>query len=280
MVLPGFLAAGRAGETLTAGGGRFLKLEAGKPIEIIPLTGVNPPDGEEADGKNCVISFMQYSLWLEEGQRPEGVSSPMFPSIGGPYDPGKLLGLDAKFRGMMLCVVKGDDQEQIWGFGKQVFKQLVEIEDALGESIRGKVIKISKTGTGMSTKYRVVNTGRSVPVSGSPETDLLEWIGPTTREEIVELLEKAEQWPPAGGDPMLAKKAVRPSVTPTAKPATTKPAAAPAAATPKPAVKKPVVVEEEPVVEEELGDEFEDFEDEVIEEEEILEEDLEVVDEE
>lgn len=262
MVLPSFIAAGRSGELLTAGGGRFLKLESGKAITIIPLSGVNPPNEEEADGRNCVISFMQYSIWLDEANRPEGANSPMFPAIGGPHDPGRLLGLEPKFRAMMICVVQGDDQEQIWAFGKQVFKQLVEIEDALGESIRGKILKITKTGTGMNTKYRVVNTGKSVPVDGTPDTDLLEWLGPTSREEIVEMLVKAEQWPPAGGDPAMVVKP-KPAVRPTAKPATTPTAAAPKAATPKPPVKKEPVVEEEDEV---LDDEFEDFDEEVDEE--------------
>lgn len=196
--IPSFIRTGQGGLASLASGS-FLKLEAGKPISIIPLTGVEPPPGKAPNGKNCVISFMQYALWLEN--LPEGSRSPIFPAIGGKDDPGALLGLEPKFRALLLCSVEGEEEEKILPMGAQLFKQLVEIEQTLGQSIKGRVLRISRTGSGMQTKYRAVPSGASVEVTGEPELDLTENIGPTSRAEIVAMLEKAGKWPPVGGDP-------------------------------------------------------------------------------
>lgn len=196
--VPSFIRTGQNGLAQLASGS-FIKLEAGKPISIIPLTGVEPPPGKTPTGNNCVISFMQYAAWMEN--LPEGQRSPIFPQLGGKDDPGALLGLEPKFRALMLCTVEGEEEEKILPMGAQLFKQLVEIEQALGQSIKGRVLRISRTGSGMQTKYRAVATGAFVEVTGEPELDLTENIGPTSRAEIVEMLTKVGMWPPKGGDP-------------------------------------------------------------------------------
>lgn len=197
--MPSFVKGGEQGGVLL-NKGTFLKLESGKPLEIVPLTGVNPPPGELMSGHNCLMSFQQYTLWLDD--LPTGKFSPSFPNLGGKGEVGQVLGLTPTFRCMMLVMVNGEEDEQIWAFGKQVFSQLVEIEQAAGESIRGLVLRVSKTGEKMQTKYRVVPTSRRVPVSGEPETDLTKFVGPTTREEIIKLLVEVDAWPPPGGDPL------------------------------------------------------------------------------
>jgi len=198
MAMPSFISSGSAG--LSSGGNRFVRLESGKPIEIIPLTGVDAPPGQTPNGKNSIISYRQYTKWIDNPT--EGQRSPSFPAIGGESDPGAMLGLEAKFRGMMLCVIKGEeDTEKIFAFGVSVFKQLVDAEAALGESIRGRVFRVLKKGDGINTKYTVTNTGRMVDIDGEPETNLLDHLGPTTRPEIIKMLEEASLWPPEGGDP-------------------------------------------------------------------------------
>lgn len=200
MVLPSFIGAGS--DVQTGGASKFVRLEQGKPLELIPLTGVEPPAGESPDGKNCVISFRQYTFWIDNPS--EGQRSPSFPALGTKDDPGALLGLESKFRGMMICVQKDDEGEKVWGFGVSVFKQLCDIEAALGESLRGHILRVLKKGEGMQTKYTIVNTGRVVDIEGEPETDLMEYVGPTTRPEIIEKLVEAGAWPPPGGDPFAA----------------------------------------------------------------------------
>ena len=227
MALPSFVGAGK---DVQLGGNKWVRLEEGKPVDIIPLTGVEPPDGETPNGSNCVISYRKYTMWLDDLK--EGQRSPSFPAIGTPDDPGAMLGLEAKFTGLMICAIKGEDGEKIWNFGISVFKQLVDIEAALGESIKGHIIRVTKKGSGMSTKYAVVNTGRTAEIEGEPETDLMEQLGPTTRKEIVAVLEEAGVWPPVGGDPYAEAKA--PPAKTGAKVGGSKPATKPAT---KPAAK-------------------------------------------
>lgn len=202
MTLPSFVGAGK---DVQLGGTKWIRLEEGKPVDIIPLTGVEPPDGETPSGSNCVISYRKYTMWLDDLK--EGQRSPSFPALGSADDPGAMLGLEAKFTGLMICAQKGEDGEKIWQFGISVFKQLVDIEAALGESIKGHIIRVTKKGSGMSTKYAVVNTGRIADIEGEPETDLMEQLGPTTRKEIIKVLEEVGQWPPVGGDPYAEAKA-------------------------------------------------------------------------
>lgn len=205
--VPSFIKSGIRGLD-ALGGSRFVKLESGKAIEIIPLTGLEPPDGEDANGTNCVISFQQYAIWMDD--LPEGKRSPVFPAIGGKYDPGVLLGITPRFRALLLCMVNGEEDEKILAMGPAIFKELVQIEMATGRSLKGCVLRILRTGSGMATRYKVVFTGRMAEIEGEPETDLLEHIGPTTREEIVQMLTEVGQWPPPGGDPALEVKAAKP----------------------------------------------------------------------
>lgn len=224
--LPSFIKAGAAGSEIAESGSKFIKPEEGKVLSIIPLTGIDAPEGEEPNGSNCVISFNQYSIWMDREDLPDGVMSPMFPALGGPSDPGAMLGHKPAFRAMLICMVEGDEnhEERILPMGKSVFKQLCDIETMNGESIRGQIIKIKREGSGRSTKYKVVGTSRRVEIEGDPETNLLEHTGPTTRAAIIELLSKAGIWPPEGGDPYAeaskpgkAKTKAKPATAPKAK---------------------------------------------------------------
>lgn len=201
MGVPSFVKSGaKAIEELS--GGKFVRLESGKAVEIIPLTGLEPPTGEEPNGSNCVLSFQQYAIWMDD--LPEGKKSPVFPAIGGKYDPGQILGLTPKFRALMLVTVNGEDEEKILPMGAQVFKELAQIEMATGQPLRGCVLRVVKTGVGMGTRYKVVFTGRHVTVEGEATTNLLDYVGPGTREEIITILEGVGKWPPPGGDPAAA----------------------------------------------------------------------------
>lgn len=199
-MLPSFVGSGK--NTKASSGSRWIRLEAGKPMDIIPLTGVEAPAGETPSGSNCVISYRRNTMWVDD--LPEGKFSPSFPALGTPDDPGVLLGLEPKFTGLMICAIKDDEAEHIWQFGVSIFKQLVDIEAALGESIKGHILRVTRKGEGKMTKYTVINTGRVVDVEGEPETNLVEHIGPTTREEIIKQLEEVGVWPPPGGDPFAA----------------------------------------------------------------------------
>lgn len=180
MSVPSFVRVGATGLEELGGDGssKFLKLKPGKPIEIQPLTGVEG-----------IVSFNQHAMWLDEG------SSPIFPCFGKPWCPGEILGDKPRFRALLLCVVRDDpDTEMILPMGMSMFKQMVQIEEAIGGSMKGHIIRITRTGESLNTKYTVMPTGRRNKVTGEPDTNLLEHIGPTTPEEVIEMLEKANLW--------------------------------------------------------------------------------------
>lgn len=193
--LPTFAKAGDKGQDFSSG--KILpKMKAGEILEIVALTGVNPPEGETPTGSNCICAFQEYTLWIDRGADEKGFS-PSFPNIGGPEEIGALLGLQPRFKGMMLVARKGEEEEKILTMGVQVYNQLVEIEKTLGESIKGQVLRIKRVGSGQNdTKYTVIQTGKRVTIEGDPETDMVPFMGPLTREGIVAMLEKAGQWPP------------------------------------------------------------------------------------
>jgi hypothetical protein len=119
---------------------------------------------------------------------------------------------------MMLCQRPKEDRELIFPFTVSVFKQLRDVEVAIGGSIRGKILRVSRQGDGLRTRYSVIFTGREVDLQGEPTTDLMDHVGPTTREEIIQLLEQVGIWPPAGGDPYAPKPTGRKGQKGAAKP--------------------------------------------------------------
>lgn len=212
MSLPNFLKAGDNAESLQSSG-QFISLKDGESINLVLLTGVNPPKGEQATGSNCLISFNQYVIWINENDRPKTddgspMMSPIFPQISknSKVDVGQVLGLKPRFRAMMLVTKENELSdngitEYIWPMSISVWKQLSKLESAMG-SLKGKVIRFEREGSGLKTAYSLISLGREVTINGDPETDLTQHVGPMEREEITEMLEKFGMWPPAGGDPL------------------------------------------------------------------------------
>ena len=180
----GFIKKGRAG--LTSASGPFVKIDPDKHVEIVPLTST-----DEA------ISFYQHSIWLEKG------NSPMFVDLGGPDDPGRMLGSKSRQKTLLHVLLKNDDdewEEKIYSHGIIAYRQLCDVEDAIGESIAGKVIRVNRSGAGIETRYNCVFTGKSLDLkkwmkaNGKPTLELLDFIGPTTRKGIIAMLKEAGLW--------------------------------------------------------------------------------------
>lgn len=241
MSFPSFIKSGSHGKELTTRG-NYLRIEAGKSVRVVCLTDIDAPDGVEPNGSNGIISFQQYVLWKDRDESSaDAGGSPTFPSIGGPGDPGKLLGLTPKFKALAIVAqlppgpLTSDVEltETIWPMTISVFRQLTSIREAIGESIKGLVLNVRREGEGMKTKYTVVSTGKTLAISEEPITNLLDAVGPKTREDIIEMLVKSGDWPPPGGDPFdvtvtspspKAKATTKPATKPMAKPVTTTPA--------------------------------------------------------
>lgn len=158
-------------------GSLFLKFEPGAAVNLVPQTGMED-----------MLSIDQCAIWLDGG------NSPVFPSIQGTGEqcPGIQLGLKPRFRGFLPVVVKNPEtdtlESRIFSFGIQVARQLSEIEDSIGEPLLGKVLRVKRTGEGLSTKYMTTYTGKTQDVSTFEMPDIETEIGPTTRPEILQLL--------------------------------------------------------------------------------------------
>jgi hypothetical protein len=197
MPLPSFVRSGLSGTEITGKASPFVKVESGKVLEFVALTGVEPPEGEEPTGKNAVLSFKQYTIWLDSEDRVDGAFSPTFIATGEPDDPGVALGLEPKFRAMLLIRLADDTKTRILSLPVSAFKQLTEIETLMGSSIKGLIMRYGKTGDGLRTRYKLISTGRRIDVTEEPELDLMDYIGMSDRDKIIQTLENIGMWPPA-----------------------------------------------------------------------------------
>jgi len=172
---------------------KFIDLPEGR-TNVVFLTDVDAPEGEEPNGQNCIVFFSRYELW--EAEDGDGNKRPaLFPKLEG-EDPGSQLGLTPKFRALALVIDPETETEKILGMSKSVYNGLVEIKEASG-TLKWKEVSILRTGTGIKTRYSVTNTGNVADVEGDPETDLMDHLGPSTPEEQIEMLKNVNEWHPS-----------------------------------------------------------------------------------
>jgi hypothetical protein len=155
----------------SSGNSEFLGIKPDESVTIAPLAGIED-----------MISIDQHVFWVDGG------SSPMFPCIGEGC-PGCAMGDSPRYRASLPVLTK-EDGPKIFSFGTQVARQLSEIASELG-NLKGAMLKVKRTGSGLKTSYTVVAVGKSVKTEGVKVPDVEKAIGPTTREEIVKLLEEA-----------------------------------------------------------------------------------------
>lgn len=178
--LPSFIKSGSDGLNDMRGPSVYVSIKDGESLQIAPVT--------ELDG---VISFQQHQIWLEAG------NSPMLPCLQSKDCPGCAVGNNPKFRAVMIVQVQGEDNQKLLPMGKDLFRQIVEINDAIG-TIKGQVIRISRRGAGINTKYTAMPTNKSAKVRPA-ELNAIEHIGPLDRAGAIDVLKQAGMWPPPGG---------------------------------------------------------------------------------
>lgn len=193
---PSFIKKGReAVDSAMEGNGQvFLKLADGDSFEIVAIGGVDE-----------VISFDQHAIWIDEG------NSPIFPCLQSKDCPGCRIGDTPRFKAIMPILVKTDagQEERLIIFGKAVMRALADAEDAVGASLHGHILRFSRKGSGMTTKYSVMPTGRQYAKAPSIEDfglQPLEHIGPTEPEDIIESLRQAKKWKAEYDSPKRALK--------------------------------------------------------------------------
>lgn len=86
-----------------------------------------------------------------------------------------------------LPIQRKDGTTGIFPVGLSIVRQLTEIEEELG-SLKGKVIKVKRTGAGLGTKYTVVPLGTSITVDETQMPDILRAIAPIEEKAIIDHL--------------------------------------------------------------------------------------------
>ena len=152
-----------------AGGGKFIKLKDGDSVAIAPLVGLDE-----------MISCDQHEFW-------DTNPAVIFPCIQTKC-PGCEREDKPKFKAFLPVLTK-EDGVKVFSFGIKVYRQLEDLEAELG-TIKGKQLKVRRSGTGRTTSYTVVGTGKVVKVEGEEIPDIITMLGPTTREDILKLMEQ------------------------------------------------------------------------------------------
>jgi hypothetical protein len=186
--------------------GVFFGVKAGETATVALLTDLDE-----------IISVDQHTFWKDGG------SSPSFVCIGKGC-PGCEKGDQPRFRGFMNVVTPEGDVK-LWSFPISVYKSLEELEETAG-SLKGMALRVRATSKGKFTATTIVPTGKRVKIDGYELIDVIEKLGPTDRDGILEMLAQTGD---ADEDEEPVRKPTKPQ-----KPVDTPPAKAPAKASDSP----------------------------------------------
>lgn len=134
-----------------------------------------------------IVSIDQFAMW-------DVNPAPIWVDSGEKDDPGRELGLKPGYRAFVPVEVEveGEKQVRVWAIPITVHRQLDEIDDMI-DGLEGAIIRGNRTGTGRTTKYTLVPTGKRESVSAdevpSPE-DIVAMLGPFERDEVIAMIEE------------------------------------------------------------------------------------------
>lgn len=131
-----------------------------------------------------IITVEQCAIWIEGGG-DDGVKSPVW-TYTGPNDPmHELNEVKKSYRAFLPCVENGE--VKVLPMGKMLHGALLDIADAAG-SIAGMQVRVKRTGSGLNTRYSLVQTGKRMDVSKYDEVDVVALLGPLTPDGVRELI--------------------------------------------------------------------------------------------
>lgn len=139
----------RKGPSNGNGNKTFIKVKEDEPVTIVPILATSE-----------IVSIDLHAFW----QTNPAVT---FACLDGTEDgcPGCELGDKAAYRAF-LPVLDNDGNMKMFAFGISIERQLVTLEEELGE-ITGLKLRVKRTGSGLSTKYQIINTGKTMEVEVS-----------------------------------------------------------------------------------------------------------------
>lgn len=124
----------------------FVKVKADEPVSFVPLVPLDE-----------MTSIDQHEFW-------DTNPALIFPCIGSKVCPACKAGNKPKYKGFLPVMLRDEAEPKILAFGITVERQIGSIAEEIGD-ITGQVFRLKKTGTGMTTKYTIVPTGKKVDVS-------------------------------------------------------------------------------------------------------------------
>lgn len=158
----------------------YLKVEAGESRQVILLEG---------------IDNMAKAMFIDAFENGKGVSFPCRDQENLRDCIGVKLGFKPKPK-YFLTVMDENKNILVWQFGVGIYKDLLQVEKVINRDLEGVVISVSREGKGLSTKWSVMPTGRSVSVAklklkGDDYPDLDELLDNRTDEQIIKALDEA-----------------------------------------------------------------------------------------
>lgn len=138
---------GKSAAPATKGSGKFVKVSEDESLAIVPLVELDE-----------LTSVDQHEFW-------DVNPAVLFPCIGEGC-PACEAGNKPKYKAF-LPVMSTDGESKIFAFGISIERQIEEISEETG-GIKGMVLKIRRSGSGFSTRYTVVATGKKVKAEITP----------------------------------------------------------------------------------------------------------------
>ena len=162
--------------TSGSSGTQFLGVKDGESMTFAPLLGLDELD-----------SARMHEYWE--------VRPAVFHPCIGMDCPGCAVGNEARFKGYLPVLQRGGEVG-IYAFTISIYNQLEELEDSLKEddpkdSLKGVQIRVSRKGTGLTTRYTVTANGKRVKLDDAEVPDFIEQLGPTDIADINAMLERA-----------------------------------------------------------------------------------------
>lgn len=209
----------RRGPSGDRGSKDFITLKDGDTVTIVPILATSE-----------IMSIDLHAFW-------EINPAVTFACLSGTDEdcPGCDLGDEPGYRAF-LPVLDGDGEMKVFPFGIGVERKLTALEDEIGD-ITGLRLRVKRTGSGLKTKYEVINTGKreEVEVEDDDATTFVESkIEVKDHDKIVEELTEAGLM---NGSSKKSKKAVEEEEEEDEAPRSKKPVAKGKAASVKAAVK-------------------------------------------
>lgn len=191
----------RKGRKLGAGGGdgegggkKYLRVKEGEPVTFAPIQPLNE-----------LISFDQHEYW-------ETNPAVMIPCIG-PGCPACKSGNKPKYKALLQVITPDEPTTpKILPMGISVNRQLEQIAEEI-DQLPGAVFKLKRTGSGLTTRYTLVPTGKRVAVDKVIPLDIESEVQVFSADEITAKIsaiggktEEADEAAPAKTVPAVAEE--------------------------------------------------------------------------